>query len=163
MEDTLLGFFLEPYYRSVRKRQSKSPKFYLFDNGIQRALARTLRQYVTPGTYAYGNAFEHLVISEAIRLNDYFKLDYRFSFFQTKDGGEIDLVIERPDKALALVEIKSSARTDEHDTAYLRSIKNDFGDCECFCLSLDPHHREINGVHHFSWQFGLTALGFCVT
>ncbi|MCX6117643.1 MAG: AAA family ATPase [Proteobacteria bacterium] len=160
LEDTLLGFFLEPYHRSVRKRQSKSPKFYLFDTGVQRALSRSLRQFVTPGTYAYGFAFEHLVISEAMRLNEYFKLDYRFSFFQTKDGGEIDLVIERPGKPLALVEIKSSVRTDEHDTAYLRSVKNDFGICECYCLSLDPHQRDIFGVQHFHWQSGLKALGF---
>jgi predicted AAA+ superfamily ATPase len=29
LEDTLLGFMLEPYHRSVRKRQRQAPKFYL--------------------------------------------------------------------------------------------------------------------------------------
>lgn len=40
--DTLLGFFLDSYQTSVRKKQKISPKFYFFDLGIQRALGETL-------------------------------------------------------------------------------------------------------------------------
>ncbi len=39
LEDTLIGFFLEPYHASFRKRLSHQPKFYLFDTGVTRALA----------------------------------------------------------------------------------------------------------------------------
>lgn len=38
LEDTLLGFFLEPYQNSFRKRLSHKPKFYFFDSGVVRAL-----------------------------------------------------------------------------------------------------------------------------
>jgi predicted AAA+ superfamily ATPase len=31
LADTLLGYFLEPYSKSVRERQRRSPKFYFFD------------------------------------------------------------------------------------------------------------------------------------
>jgi predicted AAA+ superfamily ATPase len=33
LEDTLVGFVLEPYKPSVRKRQREAPKFYFFDVG----------------------------------------------------------------------------------------------------------------------------------
>jgi predicted AAA+ superfamily ATPase len=34
LEDTLIGFHLPAYHRSIRKRQRESPKFYLFDPGV---------------------------------------------------------------------------------------------------------------------------------
>lgn len=40
--DTLVGYMLEPYDKSVRKRQSGKPKFYLFDLGVARALSNQL-------------------------------------------------------------------------------------------------------------------------
>lgn len=42
LEDTLLGTFIHPFHESVRKRMHTNPKFYLFDEGIRRALSRTL-------------------------------------------------------------------------------------------------------------------------
>jgi predicted AAA+ superfamily ATPase len=159
LEDTLLGFFLEPYHRSLRKRQISSPKFFLFDTGVKRALERTLRQELVPSTAVFGSAFEHLVISEAIRLNDYNQRDFKFSYFLSKDGGEIDLVIDRPGRPTALVEIKSSHRTDEFKTRYLRSLAPSLEQSESFCLSLDPHERTQDGVNYLPWQKGLVELG----
>lgn len=159
LEDTLLGFFLEPYHRSVRKRQHQSPKFFLFDLGVKRALERSLRQAVIPQTYAYGRAFEHFLVAEALRLNDYGKKDFRFSYFLTKDGGEVDLIVERPGRPLALVEIKANDKTTDEDTHYLRSILPDMRPCEAFCLSRDPHERTLDGVHHLPWTKGLAELG----
>lgn len=159
LEDTLLGFFLEPYHRSVRKRQLQSPKFFLFDLGVKRALERTLRQRIIPQTYAFGRAFEHLVLLELVRLNDYGKKDFRFSYFLTKDEGEIDLIIERPGLPLALVEIKATNKTSADDTRYMRSIMPEIGPCEAFCLSIDPHERMQDGVLHLPWMKGLSELG----
>lgn len=58
LEDTLLGFRLNPYHRPVRKRQRANPKFYFFDPGVKRALERTLAQALIQGTYGYGSAFK---------------------------------------------------------------------------------------------------------
>lgn len=60
LEDTLIGFFLEPYHDSFRKRLSHQPKFYLFDTGITRALAFLTDVKFAKKTNAYGNAFEHI-------------------------------------------------------------------------------------------------------
>ena len=159
LEDTLLGFMLEPYHLSVRKRQSQSPKFYFFDPGVVRALTRMLTVPLKPRTYAYGRAFEHFVIVEIIRLSAYRQNDFRFSYLNTKDGVEIDLIVERPGQTTALIEIKSSTQVSERDVRQLAVFKKDLANTEAFCLSQDPARKEINGILSLPWSDGIEALG----
>ena len=91
LEDTLIGFLLEPFHRSVRKRQRQAPMLYLFDPRVRRALDKTLTVELKPGTYAYGRAFEHFIVVEAMRLSAYRQNDFRFSHLRTKDDAEIGL------------------------------------------------------------------------
>lgn len=58
LEDTMLGFFLEPFHTSARKSLRLKPKFYFFDNRIARALARQLDTVPSPSTSYYGDLFE---------------------------------------------------------------------------------------------------------
>jgi predicted AAA+ superfamily ATPase len=161
LEDTLLGFFLDSYHSSVRKRQIKSPKFYIFDIGVTRSLARLLKQNVVSPSSLYGQAFEQFIIGECFRLNDYFRLDYKFSYFQTNDGAEIDLIIERPGQRLVLIEIKSSKNPADDCISHMVRLRKDFGDCECYCLSNIMTSRIIDGVKFVNWREGLRELGFC--
>ena len=159
LEDTLLGFMLEPYHMSVRKRQTHAPRFYLFDLGVKRALDRTLTVELRPGTHAYGRAFEHLVIAEAIRRSHYLQNDYRFSYLRTKDGAEVDLIVERPGRSTALVEIKSSLRIDEADLRGVRRFHEDMPHTEAFCLCLEPAARKVGSVTVLPWEEGLDTIG----
>ncbi len=159
LEDTLLGVMLEPFSASVRKRQTQAPKFYFFDPGVKRALDRTLTVELRPKTYAFGKAFEHFVIIEAHRLNAYMQTDYRFSYLRTKDGAEIDLVVERPGRPTALVEIKSTEHVDERDTRMLEHFLPDIPDAEAFCFCRDPRPKRIGRTHVLPWQDGLRAIG----
>ncbi len=113
LEDTLLGFFLEPFHRSIRKIQTEKAKFYLFDLGVCRALRNDLTSSVNPGTYAYGEAFEHFFILECHRLRHYQRVDERAYYLRTKDDVEIDLILERPKGELYVIEIKSAHTVDE--------------------------------------------------
>lgn len=159
LDDTLVGFLLEPFHESIRKRQLGNPKFYFFDSGVQRALNNTLTVELQPQTFAFGIAFEHFVINEINRLQSYAKKDYRFSYLRTKDGVEIDLIIERPGLKRALVEIKPTARVTEDDVRALQQLGNDIPNSEAFCLSLDPTPKKIGAVACFPWLAGLEELG----
>jgi predicted AAA+ superfamily ATPase len=159
LEDTLLGFLLEPFERSLRKRQTRAPKFYLFDPGVVRALSRTLTVELPPRTYAYGRAFEHFVILEMVRLSAYRQNDYRFAYLRTKDGVEVDLIVERPGLPAALVEIKSTTRVDDRDVRQLVRIRKDLPRCEALCLSQDPIAKKLNGVSALPWMEGISELG----
>lgn len=159
LEDTLLGLLLEPYHASVRKRQRQAPKFFFFDPGVTRALNGTLNVELVPHTYAFGRAFEHFVLLEIIRLSNYRQNDYRFFYLRTKDGAEIDLIVERPGGKLALVEIKSTDHVDERDVRDLSRFLPDFLNAEAFCFSMDQVRKKIGGVLAVPWQLGLKELG----
>ena len=159
LEDTLVGFLLEPFHESVRKRQRGNPKFYFFDTGVQRSLQQTLSVDLKPQTYAYGAAFEHFVVNEIRRCLVYAKNEFGLSYLCTKDGVEIDLILERPGRPRTLIEIKSTERIKEEDVRSLERIGRDVGRGESVCLSRDPMARKIKSVRCFPWQQGLEEIG----
>ncbi|MBM4316439.1 MAG: ATP-binding protein [Deltaproteobacteria bacterium] len=158
LEDTLLGVRLPAYARSIRKQQRKAPKFYFFDSGVKRAAERALDVPLTPGTYGFGEAFEHLVFVELFRLAQYFKKDYEFSYLLTKDGAEIDLIVDRPGKPLCLIEIKSKDRVDERDIKNLSHFQGDFKKADFFLLSNDPNTKRIASVQALPWREGILEI-----
>ncbi|MBI3292557.1 MAG: ATP-binding protein [Elusimicrobia bacterium] len=158
LEDTLVGYLLPAYHRSVRKRQNTQPKFYFFDLGVKRALERTLEQALYPKTYAFGQAFEHFVLMEIVRLSAYQKPDWRFFYLRTKDGVEVDLIVDRPGQPTAFLEIKSTERLAERDVASLVRLHKDLPRSEVFCLSQDPHPKRIGPVRCYPWWKGLAAI-----
>lgn len=159
LDDTMIGFLLPAYHRSIRKRQRANPKFYLFDTGVKRALDRTLTLGLSESTAAFGLAFEHFVILEIIRRSVYAANDWSFSYMRTKDDAEIDLVIERPGQPAALVELKSTRRVTERDVATLRRFSSDLPESRAYCLSRDPHPKRFERVHALPWETGLVELG----
>ncbi|HCU24009.1 MAG TPA: hypothetical protein DF383_03250, partial [Deltaproteobacteria bacterium] len=158
LEDTLVGYLLPPYHRSLRKQQRQNPKFYFFDLGVKAALDGSVVQPPVPNTYGYGKLFEQWLILELLRLNDYWRKDFRFYYLLTKDGGEIDLIVERTGLPTALVEIKSSEQVDERDTRSLDRFFPDFKKPELFCLSRDPVPKKIGKVHALPWREGIRIL-----
>jgi predicted AAA+ superfamily ATPase len=159
LSDTLVGFFLEPYHRSIRKQQRQNPKFYFFDLGVERALEGILTQELILGTHGFGRAFEHFIVVEAMRLNEYFQKDYRFYYLRTKDDAEIDLIIERPGLPTVLVEIKSTAQVTERHTKTVERFLKDFKNGIGYCFSLDPKSRKIGNVHVVPWDKGFEEIG----
>ena len=157
--DTLLGFHLPSFHRSVRKQQRVAPKFYLIDCGIQRALSRTLQIPLKESTSVYGDAFEHFIILEVYKLISYKRLDWEMHYIKTRDNVEIDLVIERPGKPLLMIEIKSKELVHAQDIKALRSLGFDLDpEAEKYLLSQDPLTRDMEGVSCMHWKNGLAAI-----
>jgi uncharacterized protein len=159
--DTHIGFFLDPYHRSVRKVQKQSPKFYIFDTGVKRALQNMLNVQLQPQTSDFGDAFESWFICECMRLNHYQELDYQFYYLRTKDDVEVDLIIERPGKPQVLVEIKSSDRIDDRHIKSLLLFQKDFPDAELICVSRTVHKQVIERVQILPWKEALEYLFYC--
>lgn len=158
LSDTLLGFFLEACHPSVRKRQLSKPKFYFFDPGACRAAQNALDIPLLARTFAFGRAFEHFVILECIRLNDALERSFSFSYLRTKDGAEVDLVIERPGKSTLLVEIKSSERVDPSELRNLRDFGKAIRGSERIVLCRERAPREVGGTSVLPWQDGLRRI-----
>lgn len=147
LEDTYLGLLLRPLTPSLRKNQLKSPKFYFFDTGIIRQLAGYADSKLIPKTSLYGDLFESFVIYEIYKLNHYLELDYNLSFFTTKNGFEIDLILSKAKKRI-FIEIKSTETIDEvevkHIDINLMDITNN--NDMIFYISKDKKNLKIGRV-----------------
>lgn len=151
LQDTYVGFLLPSFHLSIRKSFNKHPKFYFFDLGVKRALERTLQDRFSASTFTYGNHFESFVINEIYRLNEYLHLDYRLSYFQSKDGAEIDLILSRGRKNI-LIEIKSYTRVNSEDARKLAVLGSGVKGCEMYLLSSDREYFEIEKVKCINWS-----------
>lgn len=161
LRDTLIGFYLPAFHRSVRKQQRQSPKFYFFDPGVRRALEGLLNVPVRSGTYEYGRSFEQFIICECARLNEYLRLDYKMSYLRTKDDAEIDLIVQRPAQPDLLIEIKSYDRLDPIDARKLQRLAADWpGKASAQIWSRDPNRKIVDGVSCIPWEEGLAEAGF---
>lgn len=158
LEETLLGFHLPPYERSLRKAQSKADKFYLFDTGVIRALRRTIDQPFNESTYEYGILFEHFVIGEIRRRAEYLFKDFSYSYLRTPYGKEIDLIVERPGRMTCVIEIKSSTSVKEEHTKNLTHLGPDFGDVELLIISRDPHPKRFGKISCLPWEQGIEMV-----
>lgn len=151
LEETLLGFFLPAFHRSIRKSQLAHPKFYLFDIGVQKALSRSLKSVEVEGTSAFGNAFEHWVLQEIFRLNQYMGSDYRMSYYATKNGTEVDLILTRGRETI-LVEIKSAMHLQIEKVKKLDTLAKDFKATRVCYLSRDKIKSQYGQVECLHWE-----------
>jgi predicted AAA+ superfamily ATPase len=158
LEDTLLGFHLDAYNSSIRKRLRQAPKFYFVDNGIARSLARMLNVVPEPSTSYYGELFESFVVAALYARDSYVQNDYRMSYLESLGGAEIDLVIERPGRSLALVEIKSTDAVREDHCTGLKHFQSDFPDADFFCVSRDPREKRFGSIKAIHWQRALEVI-----
>ena len=159
LEDTLLGFYLEPYHTSIRKRQKKTPKFYWFDLGVRRALSGTIDSEITARSFEFGSLFESFVINEIYRLLTYAERSFKLSFLRVDDNVEIDLIIERPGLPTYFIEIKSTDRVNETHIKSLRTLSSSIQSSKPILLSRDPVSRTIQGIPCLSWKEGLKEIG----
>ncbi len=158
LQDTLVGFELQPFDESVRKRTRKNPKFYLFDTGVTRALAGLLDDSLTPQSGLYGKYFEQFLIVEIYRLIKYAEKDWRLSYLATKDGAEVDLIIEKSKTQRIAIEVKSSPKIDTKEVAAFERLAKDIGAVKMFYLSQDKSSQKHGQVHCLHWRDALIKI-----
>ena len=103
LEQTYLVRTLPPYFVNTKKRLVKSPKVYIRDTGLLHQLLSVKNYNDLLGQPVFGSSWEGMVVENvcsSIR-------NANFSFFRTATGDEIDLVVEKAGKIIA-VECKAS-------------------------------------------------------
>lgn len=142
--DTLIGIKLQAYSKSVRRRLRTTPKFYLFDLGVLNTLERQLRS--TPDSVRRGRLFEHFIVLETDRLLRYLSIDGRAFFWRTKDGREVDLLIEDRGALIAAVEIKSSSVITPHYFSGLRTFAEEHPTVPRYIVADVPESFELQDL-----------------
>lgn len=156
--DTLIGDYLVPYDFSIRKRQSQKSKFYFFDTGVIRTIQNLTEEDVIPSTFEYENLFETFLINEFIKLRNFLEKKWNYSYLRTKDGVEVDLIIEKPRGKPILIEIKSTSKLNKDDFTSFSKISKDFPGSEKYVLSNTENQFEDDDIRCLHWKKGLQEI-----
>jgi len=105
LEQTFLLRVLPPFEANLKKRLIRSPKLYLRDCGLLHALLELPSASALLGHPVFGASWEGLVIENILTA---LGRNWRAGFYRTSDGTELDLVLEKGNKRIA-VECKASS------------------------------------------------------
>jgi predicted AAA+ superfamily ATPase len=93
-----------PFERNIKKRLIKSPKIYVRDSGLLHRLLQVNDFNSLISNPVFGASWEGFVIENIISS----LRDCKFSFYRSAAGDELDLLIERSNRTIA-VECKASS------------------------------------------------------
>lgn len=139
--DTLFGYMVPAYTKTVKRKLIQAPKFYLFDVGVTNFLLH--RSSLRQGSPEYGHAFEHFIIQELIAYLGYQGRQKELSYWRTGSGVEIDAVLG---DAQVGVEIKSSTEVKDMHLRGLRSFGEDYPQARLIVVSFDPYRRRKDRI-----------------
>jgi predicted AAA+ superfamily ATPase len=103
--DTLVGVWLPAWRRHAKVKEVASPKFYLFDCGVARALAGRLRDPIDG--LERGFLLETWILHELRATMAYESLGGELQYWRTPSGAEVDFVWTRARRAVG-IEVKAS-------------------------------------------------------
>jgi len=119
---------LPPWHSNRLRRLVKSPKLHLCDTGLACALLGVDARGVMADRMLLGQLLESFVFQELRRMASWQEDPVSFYHFRSKDGLEVDIVIEVGGQRIAGIEVKAAATVTAADFRGLRKLKEVTGD-----------------------------------
>lgn len=141
LEQTLIGYMVPAFSKTVKRRINQSPRFYYFDVAIPNYLLH--KHNLQPGSDDFGHAFEHLMIEELVAYLGYNEIENGLSYWHTYTGYEVDAVLG---DAQVAIEFKSSTEVKSKHLRGLKAFKDEHPDARLIIVSLDAQPRYFQDV-----------------
>ncbi len=152
LEDTLMGFMLNPIKSTAKRKCISAGKFYFFDIGVLNSLLN--RTSITQKTKEYGALFEHFIFLEIKAYIDYFSVDSKMSFWRIDEENEVDFIINEK----VAIEVKATEMVQgKHLKGLLKFSENEKVDKQII-ISLDKERRKIGDVVVYPYRLFLNDL-----
>ena len=126
LEVTYQLFLLRPYYTHGVKRLVKTPKLYLTDTGMASHLRGVEEWTLLEHQKQSGALVETWVATELLKLMSVADPRLKLHFWRTRTGQEVDFILERGEKLVAL-EVKWSQRIEDKDIAGMKRCADELG------------------------------------
>jgi predicted AAA+ superfamily ATPase len=120
--DTLIGFWLPAWRRRAKVKEVASPKFYLFDPGVARALAGRLREPLEGSERGF--LLETWVLHELRAALAFQNLGGQLHYWRTPNGTEVDFIWTRAKRAVG-IEVKAAATWRSEYSTSLKTLLAD--------------------------------------
>lgn len=153
LEDTLLGYRLQPWRKAKNRRLIETEKFYLFDVGLANYLAQRKPQL---GSYEFGKSFEHYILQELIAYKAYKDPEMLLHFWRASTGQEVDFILGDMEVA---IEIKTSKRIHESDVKSLKILQEEHHVKKAIMVSFETEPKILAGnIECLPWRMFLEKL-----
>lgn len=143
LEDLLLAVRLPVFTKRARRRLVAHPKFYYFDAGVYQAIRP--RGPLDAPEQIHGAALETLFLQQARAINDYRNLGYKFYYWRTATGDEVDFVLYG-ERGLRAFEVKMSQTVRPDDWRALLRFRADFPEAKTHLVYLGKRRWHERGV-----------------
>ena len=152
LEDTLLGYQVESFINTKKRKAITTSKFYFFDIGI----ARALRNIPTPkeNTTEFGEYFEHLICMELKSWIDYKHPRSKLTYWRSTSNMEVDFCV---DEEIA-IEVKSSSNVTEKHLKGLKALREEGIFNRYVVVCQEEHPRIIDGIEILPWKYFFEEL-----
>jgi predicted AAA+ superfamily ATPase len=155
LEDTLIGHRLFPYNKiNCKLDLIKHPKFFFFDNGVWNGLIRNFSASID----RIGVLCEQLVFTQILHSSWAHEKHYEISTFRTRDGIEIDFVVNHEDQ-IFLVEVKNSDDIQASDLSGIQFFQKKVKPGKGFIFHMKNSEKKWDGIWSLPWQKGLKEIG----
>lgn len=152
LEDTLIGFMLEPWRESKKRKAIQTAKFYFFDTGVTHTIAGT--KAVDRNSNLYGNSFEQFIIMELRAYLSYRRIKEPLRYWRSSHGHEVDAIIGDH----AAIEIKSASRLSPADFKGLKAISEEGVFKNYYLISQDKISAKKENILALHWKDFLRQL-----
>lgn len=131
LEAVFLVHRLPAWGTTLSSRAASRPKIHVVDSGVAARLLRLtpdklLRRDPSALT-ELGHLLETFVVGELLKQASWLDGVSGVGHWRTRDGDEVDLVVERDDGGVVAVEVKASQRVDPREIAPLRKLRSAAG------------------------------------
>ncbi len=140
LEDTLIGYQLPAYRKTVKRKPVATSKFFFFDVGVANTLLK--RSEVVPGSETFGRALEHLIFLELRARLDYRRIDEPLTYWRSRSRLEVDFLIG--DRIA--IEVKAKPRVVRRDLSGLRALSEELSLERKIVVSAEPRRRIDEGI-----------------
>ncbi|MBL6990415.1 MAG: ATP-binding protein [Bacteriovoracaceae bacterium] len=139
LEDTLIGYNLEPWLESKKRKAIATSKFYFFDVGVLNFISKVTP--VSEGSTEWGKRFKHFIINELRCINSYQRRRYDLNYWRSTAGHEVDLLFGE-----SAIEIKSTKSTTTKHLKGLKALKEEEKFKNYYLISRDQNERLVDGI-----------------
>jgi len=127
-EQSFIIYRLYPYSKSKRDEIIKSAKIFFYDNGVRNALIGDFSDLNS--RIDKGALFENFIVGELIKQHSYSEKNFKFYYWRTKQGSEIDVVLEKGSELIG-VEVKYRRK------AFNKAFKNRYPQAKVRLVTAD--------------------------
>jgi uncharacterized protein len=153
LKDTLLGFEIEPWIQSKKRKAIQTGRFYLFDSGVKNTLLEI--SHLPRNSDVYGAAFEQFIANELKAYLSYKRIRKPLTFWRTTSQFEVDFIVGDE----IAIEVKASNKTSNRDQKGLIAIGEEKDWQFRLLVSQDPQEAQFeNGIIHLHWKTFLDRL-----